>query len=111
MHLDDVAVDFPDMPIILAHPSFPWQEEALSVATHKPQVYIDLSGWSPKYFPPILIQYANTLLKHKMLFGTDFPVLTPERWMSDLEKIAIRDEVKPGIFKDNAAKLLGLVAG
>jgi uncharacterized protein len=108
MYLDDVAVDFPDMPIILAHPSFPWQEEALSVATHKPQVYIDLSGWSPKYFPAILVQYANTLLKDKMLFGTDFPVLTPERWMSDLEKIAIRDEVKPGIFKDNAVRLLGL---
>jgi len=108
IHLDDVAVDFPDMPIILAHPSFPWQEEALSVATHKPQVYIDLSGWSPKYFPPILVQYANTLLKDKMLFGTDFPVLTPERWMSDLEKTAIRDEVKPALFKDNAVRLLGL---
>jgi uncharacterized protein len=108
MCLDDVAVDFPDMPIILAHPSFPWQEEALAVATHKPQVYIDLSGWSPKYFPPILIQYANTLLKDKILFGTDFPVLTPERWMSDLAKIGIRDEVKPGIFKHNAARLLGL---
>jgi predicted TIM-barrel fold metal-dependent hydrolase len=108
MYLDDVAVDFPDMPIILAHPSFPWQEEALSVATHKPQVYIDLSGWSPKYFAQILIQYANTLLKNKVLFGTDFPVLTPERWMADLEKVDIRDEVKPGIFKDNAARLFGL---
>jgi hypothetical protein len=108
IHLDDVAVDFPDMPVIIAHPSFPWQEEALSVATHKPQVYIDLSGWSPKYFPPILVQYANTLLKHKMLFGTDFPVLTAERWMADLEKTGIRDEVKPGIFKDNAARLFGL---
>lgn len=53
--LDDVAVDFPDMTIIAAHPSFPWQEEALSVATHKPNVYIDLSGWAPKYFPPILL--------------------------------------------------------
>ena len=96
-------------PIIMAHPSFPWQEEALSVATHKPQVYIDLSGWSPKYFPPILVQYANTLLKDKVLFGTDFPMLTPERWMNDLEKTGgIRDEVKPGIFKDNAARLLGL---
>jgi hypothetical protein len=110
MYLDDVAVDFPDMPIILAHPSFPWQEEALSVATHKPQVYIDLSGWSPKYFAQILIQYANTLLKNKMLFGTDFPVLTPERWMADLEKVGIRDEVKPGIFKHNAARLFGLTA-
>jgi uncharacterized protein len=108
MHLDDVAVDFPDMPIVLAHPSFPWQEEALAVALHKPQVYIDLSGWSPKYFPPILVQYANTLLKDKVLFGTDFPVLTPERWMDDLAKISIRDEVKAGLFKHNAARLLGL---
>ena len=63
MPIDDVAVDFPDMPIIMAHPSFPWQDEAISVCLHKPQVYIDLSGWSPKYFSPTLIQYANTLLK------------------------------------------------
>ncbi len=108
MFLDDVAVDFPDLPIVLAHPSFPWQEEALAVAVHKPLVYIDLSGWSPKYFPPILVQYANTLLKDKMLFGTDFPVLTPERWLADLAKTALRDDVKPGIFKHNAARLLGL---
>lgn len=108
MFLDDVAVDFPDMPIILAHPSFPWQEEALAVALHKPQVYIDLSGWSPKYFPPLLVQYANTLLKEKMLFGTDFPVLTPERWMADLATTSLREEVKPGLFKRNAARLLGL---
>src|SRR6202012_2760723 len=108
MDIDDVAVDFPDMKIILAHPSFPWQDEAISVCLHKPQVYIDLSGWSPKYFSPILVQYANTLLKNKMLFGTDFPVLTPERWMAALEQTGIRDEVKPGIFKDNAARLLGL---
>jgi predicted TIM-barrel fold metal-dependent hydrolase len=108
IYLDEVAVDFPDMPIILAHPSFPWQEEALAVATHKPQVYIDLSGWSPKYFPPILVRYASTLLKEKMLFGTDFPMLTPERWRGDLGKTAVRDEVKPGICKHNAARLLGL---
>ncbi len=108
MLIDDVAVDFPDMPIILAHPSFPWQDEALSVATHKPQVYIDLSGWSPKYFPANLVQYANSLLRHKMLFGSDFPVLTPDRWLADFEKIKIKPEVKPLIMKDNAVKLLGL---
>ena len=54
MCVDDVAADFPGLKIILAHPSFPWQEEALAIAVHKPNVYIDLSGWSPKYFPPIL---------------------------------------------------------
>jgi predicted TIM-barrel fold metal-dependent hydrolase len=108
MPIDDVAVDFPDMPIILAHPSFPWQDEAISVCLHKPQVYIDLSGWSPKYFSPTLVQYANTLLKHKVLFGSDYPLLTPDRWMADFEKIAIRDEVRPLILKENAAKLFGL---
>jgi hypothetical protein len=110
MLLDDVAVDFPDMPIILAHPSFPWQEEALSVATHKPQVYIDLSGWSPKYFPPILVQYANSLLKDKILFGSDYPVISPERWMADFDKLPIKPEVRPLILKENAAKLLKLRA-
>jgi uncharacterized protein len=108
LYLDDVATDFPDMPIIAAHPSFPWQEEALSVATHKPQVYIDLSGWSPKYFPPILVQYANTLLKDKILFGSDYPVMSPERWMADFDKLDIKPEVRPLILKENAAKLLQL---
>ncbi|HLI88327.1 MAG TPA: amidohydrolase family protein [Ktedonobacteraceae bacterium] len=108
MYLDDVAVDFPDMPIIMAHPSFPWQDEALSVCLHKPQVYIDLSGWSPKYFPPQLVQYANTLLKHKMLFGSDYPFITPDRWIADFEQIAIKPEVRPLILKENAIKLLGL---
>jgi uncharacterized protein len=110
MPIDDVAVDFPDMPIIMAHPSFPWQDEAISVCLHKPQVYIDLSGWSPKYFSPTLVQYANTLLKHKVLFGSDYPLLTPDRWIADFEKIGIRDEVRPLILKENAARLFGLAA-
>jgi uncharacterized protein len=108
MDVDDVAVDFPDMPIILAHPSFPWQDEAISVCLHKPQVYIDLSGWSPKYFSPTLIQYANTLLKNKMLFGSDFPLITPDRWLADFAKIAIREEVRPLILKENAVNFLHL---
>ncbi|REE05031.1 amidohydrolase family protein [Citricoccus nitrophenolicus] len=106
--IDDVAADFPDMDIIMAHPSFPWQDEALSIALHKPRVYIDLSGWSPKYFPPQLVQYADTLLKHKVLFGSDFPVITPERWMEAFEKLPIRDSVRPLILRENAARLLGL---
>jgi len=110
MHIDDVAVDFPTMPIIMAHPSFPWQDEAISVCLHKPTVYIDLSGWSPKYFSQTLIQYANTLLKKKVLFGSDYPLITPERWMADFEKIAIRDEVRPLILRENAMRLFQLEA-
>jgi predicted TIM-barrel fold metal-dependent hydrolase len=108
MLVDDVAADFPELDIILAHPSFPWQEEALAVAVHKPNVYIDLSGWSPKYFPEILVQYINTRLKDKMLFGSDYPLITPDRWLADFEKLEIRDEVRPLVLKENAVRLLGL---
>jgi hypothetical protein len=108
MYVDDVAVDFPDMPIILAHPSWPWQDEALSICLHKPQVYIDLSGWSPKYFPPQLVQFANTQLKHKMLFGSDFPLIKPDRWLEDFANADFRDEVRPLILRENAIRLLGL---
>jgi len=108
MPIDDVAVDFPNMPTIMAHPSFPWQDEAISICLHKPNVFIDLSGWSPKYFSPTLVQYANTLLKNKVLFGSDYPLLTPDRWLADFAKIPIRDEVRPLILKENAVRLLGL---
>jgi uncharacterized protein len=108
IHLDDVAADFPDLTLIIAHPSWPWQDEALSVCLHKPNVYIDLSGWSPKYFPPQLVRYANTQLKHKMLFGSDFPLITPERWMKDFADVDFRPEVRPLILKQNALRALKL---
>ena len=71
-------------------------------------IYIDLSGWSPKYFPTILVQYCNTLLKKKVLFGSDWPMISPERWLSDFDKIEIKDEVRPLILKENAVRLLKL---
>ncbi len=108
IYLDDVAADFPEMPIIMAHPSFPWQDEALSIALHKPQVYIDLSGWLPKYFPPQLVQYSNTLLKRKVLFGSDYPMITPERWLASFAESPFRDDVRPLILKENAVQLFGL---
>ena len=108
LFLDDVAADLPELKIVLAHPSFPWQDEAISVCLHKANVWIDLSGWSPKYFPPQLVQYANTQLRHKVLFGSDFPLITPDRWLADFAAAPFKDEVRPLILKENAAALLGL---
>jgi uncharacterized protein len=108
MPLDDVAADFPELKIVLAHPSFPWQDEAISIALHKANVWIDLSGWSPKYFAPNLVQYANSQLRTKVLFGSDFPMITPDRWLADFEQVGFKDEVRPLILKRNAADLLGL---
>jgi uncharacterized protein len=108
MLIDDVAADFPSLTIVLAHPSVPWQDAAISIATHKANVYIDLSGWSPKYFPPQLVRAANGLLRRKLLFGSDFPVLTPDRWMADFAGLEIKPEVRPLILKDNAVAMLRL---
>src|SRR5215217_2785833 len=102
MLLDDVAADFPELTIVMAHPAVPWVDAQIAIAEHKSNVYIDLSGWSPKYFPPQLVHAANSLLKRKVLFGTDYPALTPERWIADFETLKLRDEVRPLILKENA---------
>ena len=108
MLIDDVAADHPDLTIVLAHPSVPWQDSAISIATHKANVFIDLSGWSPKYFPAQLVKAAGGLLRDKVLFGSDFPVITPDRWLADFEALEIKDEVRQLILKENAIEMLGL---
>ncbi len=108
MLLDTAAARFPELQIVMAHPSVPWQDEALAVATHKPNTWIDLSGWSPKYFGAELVRYANSILSSRVLFGSDFPLLTPDRWLRDVEQTALKPAVMPGILRDNAVRLLGL---
>jgi predicted TIM-barrel fold metal-dependent hydrolase len=107
-YIDDVAADFPELTIIMAHPSFPWQDEQLAMLVHKPNVYMDLSGWSPKYFSPLLVQYAKTLVQDKVLFGSDYPVISPERWLTDFEALGFEGAVRQKILFENAKQLLGL---
>ena len=106
--LDDVAADFPELKIISAHPSWPWQEESLAIARHKSNFYIDLSGWAPRYFPASLIQYATTILQDKCLFGSDAPAIPLDRWLTEFESIEMKPEVRRKIMVDNARQLLGL---
>jgi predicted TIM-barrel fold metal-dependent hydrolase len=107
-YFDDLAADFPNLTVILAHPSFPWVDEQLSIANVKRNVYLDLSGWSPKYFSQNLIQYCNSLLQDKALYGSDYPAITPDRWLRDFAEAPFRDEVRPKILLENAKKLLKL---
>jgi predicted TIM-barrel fold metal-dependent hydrolase len=108
MLLDDIAAELPELTLIFAHPSVPWQDEAISIATHKSNVAIDLSGWSPKYFPPQLVRAAGSFLQDRVLFGSDFPLLTPTRWLRDFAVLELTDEVRAKILKANAVRILGL---
>jgi predicted TIM-barrel fold metal-dependent hydrolase len=106
--LDDVAAEHPNLTVILAHPSVPWQAEAISMATHKSNVFIDLSGWLPKYFPAELVRAAGGQLKRKVMFGSDYPLIAPERWIEEFEKLDVAPEKHPAIFKHTAATVLQL---
>lgn len=108
MLLDDVAADFPELTIVMAHPAVPWVDAQIAIAAHKANCYLDLSGWSPKYFPPQLIRALGRQLKSKALFGTDHPYITIDRWRRDFETLGVDPEVVPMILKGNALRVLGL---
>ena len=92
----------------MAHPAWPWIEEQIAVALHKPNVFIDLSGWAPKYIPEAIIRETNTRLRDKVMFGSDYPYMPPDRWLSEFEELPIRDEVRPKVLLENARRALGL---
>jgi predicted TIM-barrel fold metal-dependent hydrolase len=108
IYLDHLAADFPNLTIIAAHPSWPWADEGLALARHKANVFLDLSGYSPKYIPPQYIQFANTLLQDQMVFGSDYPFIPPERWLADFEEAGFRPQVRDKILLLNAQRMLGL---
>lgn len=110
-YLDDLAADFPELRIVAAHPSWPWHLEALAMVWHKANVYMDLSGWAPRYWPEEVRHYANSMIPQKMLFGTDWPVLGIDRWMEEFDGLGFKEESRRRILLDNARELLGLGTG
>ena len=107
-HVDSLAAHHPGLTIIMAHPAWPWIDEQIAVALHKSNVYIDLSGWAPRYIPGALIREAGSRLRKKVLFGSDYPYISPVTWLEQFEQVDIRDEARPLILRENAAAILGL---
>ncbi|MCC6179520.1 MAG: amidohydrolase [Chloroflexi bacterium] len=108
IHLDALAARFPDLTIVAAHPSWPWHEEMLAVARHKSNVYLDLSGYLPRYIPEGFLRMATGLLQDQVLFGSDYPFIMPERWLADFQDLAVKDTVREKVLFGNARRLLGL---
>src|SRR5690606_16700765 len=106
--LDSVAADFPELQIVAAHPSWPWQDEMLAVAQHKTNVWIDLSGWSPRRWSPPLRDAVLGPLQDRARFGTDYPFITHAKWRSAFLANEPADEVVEKVMRGNAARLLGL---
>lgn len=106
--LDRIAIDFPDLVLIGIHIGYPWYEEMISVAWKHPNVYIALDAYAPKHWPEATRHYMNTFGQDKVLFGTDWPVVDPERAMADVAEMDWRDGAKRKVLRDNALKLFNL---
>lgn len=107
-YLDDVAADFPELQVIHAHPGWPFHHEALAACWHKSNFWIDLSGFAPRYFPDEVVKYANSLIQDRVLFGTDWPVIGIDRWLSEFDELDMKPEVRSKILVGNARRLLGI---
>ena len=106
-YMDDVGAMFPGLNIIMAHPARPWVDEQLEVIVHKPNMYMDLSGWMPQYFEPLVVQYANTIARTKVLFGSDYP-MDVDRWLREFAELPVSEDSRRLIMFENANQLLGL---
>jgi len=108
MLIDDVAAEHPDLQILLAHPAFPWEKEQLAICQQKGNVYMDLSGWMPRYIDDQVLHYAKTLLQDKVMFGTDYPMIDPAPWLEQFAELDFPDEVQRKILWENAEEFLEL---
>lgn len=113
-NLDEVMVDFPELRVIASPPGFPWVHELISVAWRHPNVYIGLVAVRPKYlnvansgYEPLL-QYGNTVLQDKIIFGSAWPMQSVEQAIADIAELPLKDKVRDKWLGQNAARLLGL---
>ncbi len=106
--VDELAASFPGLTIVAAHPGWPWVEEMTAVALHKGNVYWELSGWAPKYFPPGLQTDIRGRLQDKIMFGSDYPSLPLDRLLREWEELGFSDEVMHKVFHENSERVLGL---
>ncbi|HEX8099450.1 MAG TPA: amidohydrolase family protein [Actinomycetota bacterium] len=106
--LDSVGADFPGLTLIAAHFGWPWFMECLAIGLHKSNVFIELSGWAPKYFPPEVKREIGKRLNRQTLFGSDYPFISLDRWFEEFAELGLSDEAGQAILSENAARLLGL---
>ncbi|HUY73539.1 MAG TPA: amidohydrolase family protein [Candidatus Dormibacteraeota bacterium] len=106
--VDELASEFPNLTIVAAHPGWPWVEEMTAVALHKGNVFWELSGWAPKYFPDSLKKDIRGRLRDKVMFGSDYPSLPYERVLSEWHELGYSSEVMDAVFHGNAERVLPL---
>lgn len=110
-YLDEVCARFPDLKVVMAHFGWPWSDVAIALALRHPNVFLDVSGWRPRYIPQNVLPYLNGILQDRFLFGTDYPMMRQSEWMEDFRAV-LEPKLKPGVgeklLRGNAKRLLDI---
>jgi len=106
--LDQVAIDFPELRLIGIHIGIPWTDEMISMCWKHENVYTAGDAYAPKYWPDSFVHYANSYGRHKVMFGTDWPVIDPGRAVAEVDALGFRDEAKQMLMRDNALRVFKL---
>lgn len=107
-YLDDVALDFPELVIVAGHIGYPWTEEMIALARKYPNVHIDTSAYTAKRYPPELVRYLQGSGRRKVLFGSNYPMILPQRALEDLAALGLDDEARGLFLAGNARRVFGL---
>ena len=108
VHLDKVALYFPDLKIVCTHTAWPWVEEAIALASKHPNVYMGTSAYAPKYWPPELVRFIDSRGRDKVMWGTDYPLIMHKRSLAEIEALGLREEAKRKLLRENAVRVFGL---
>lgn len=106
--LDQVAIDFPELTLIGIHIGVPWTDEMISMCWKHPNVYTAGDAYAPRHWPASYVHYLNTYGRDKVLFGTDWPVIDPERAVREVKELGLRPESERGLMRDNALRIFKL---
>lgn len=107
-YLDEVALDIPELVIVGGHIGYPWTDEMISLATKYPNVYIDTSAYKPKRYPPALGEYLRGHGRKKVLFGSNFPMVSPADCLAQIDALGLDDEARRLFLGDNARRVFKL---
>jgi predicted TIM-barrel fold metal-dependent hydrolase len=108
IHLDPIALYFPDLTIVCTHTGWPWMTEAIALASKHKNLYLGTSAYAPKYWTPEFVRFIDAHGRNKVMWGTDFPMISHERSLREIEGLGLRDEAKQRLLRDNALRVFGL---
>jgi uncharacterized protein len=108
--LDQVAIDFPELTLIGIHVGTPWADEMIAMAWKHERVFIGIDAYAPKHLPANLIHYMNSYGSHKVLFGTDWPVIDPRRGVAEMAAHNLRPDAFEQVMRANALRVFPKMA-